>query len=242
MITDEQLDELPEDNEAAFVIYEDTLRQIVREWNSDRDYRGWDIERDYVAHILAFADNRPIDIDLPRNPPYDDESFSEWHKNFTRSVDYYKASARLRIAARRKKNITTILLSPDFKAQIGGHLVAIRNIVGGAELPESKRDAIYRRINGLQEEVDRDKTRTEAVVGLWLDITSAIGKGAENLDPVIDRLERIMGVFAKARDENEQSLLSAPAERKRIAAPTSAPSATRKDSAPTSDDLDEIPF
>lgn len=149
----------------------------------------------------------------------------------------------MRVSSRRKQNVVSIALSLDFKAQIGGHLTAIRNIVGDADLPESKRDAIYRRISRLQEEVDRDRTRTEAIMALWLDVTSAIGKGAQNLDPAIDRLQRIMGAFAKARDENEQKALPSPQERKRIAAPTGETEASAaKGWEPPADLDDEIPF
>lgn len=241
MITDEEIDDLPDDDEAAFVQYEAILREAVRKVNSDQDYRTWDVEREYVAHMLAFVDNRDLPVDLPRNPPDDDQYFSEWHKNFVRAVDYFKASARLQVSARRKRNVTSIALSLDLKTQVGGHLTAIRNIVGGADLSENKRDAIFRRIADLQEEVDRDRTRTEAALALWLDVTTAVGKGADNLKPVLDRIESIMKVFAKARDENEQKALSGPKERKRIAAPTT-PAEQPAQTGWEPPDSDELPF
>lgn len=134
------------------------------------------------------------------------------------------------------------MLAPDFKAQIGAHLTAIRKIVGEAELSESKRDAIFKRINNLQEEVDRDRTRTEAAMALWLDVTIAIGKGAKNLDPAIERLERIIKVLAKAKDDNDQKALLAPQERKRISPPTATPETQippKKTRVPPDD---EVPF
>lgn len=210
---------------------------------SEPEYRGPRIQREYVAHVLAFVDNRPLPFELPRNPPYEDEQFWDWYQDFMRAIDYYKASSRLQVAARRKRNVTTIALSLDFKTQIGGHLTAIRKIVGEADVSVNKRDVLYRRIANLQEEVDRDRTRTEAVFALWLDTTSAVGKGAKNLDSVFDRIEKIMGVFSKAKDENEQKLLDAPRERKRIAAPTTPliePPAAAGWDAP--DDPDELPF
>lgn len=241
MITDEEIDDLPDDDEAAFVQYEAILRETVRRVNSDQDYRTWDVEREYVAHMLAFVDNRDLPVDLPRNPPDDDQYFSDWYKNFVRAIDYFKASARLQVSARRKRNVTSIALPIDMKAQIGGHLTAIRNIVGCADLSANKRDAIFRRVADLQEEVDRDRTRTEAALALLLDVTSAVGKGAENLKPVLDRIESIIKVLAKARDENEQKALTGPKERKRIAAPTtSAEQPAQQEWALA--DSDEIPF
>jgi hypothetical protein len=86
-------------------------------------------------------------------------------------------------------------------------------------------------------EVDRDRTRTEAAMALLLEVTSAIGKGAKNLDPALDRIERIVKVLAKAKDEHETKALMAPPERKRIAPPTTAPAQ------PQSEEMnDEVPF
>lgn len=239
MITDDEIDSLPEDDEEAFVRYESIIREAVRRENTNQDYRAWDVEREYVAHVLAFADNRSISVELPRNPPFQEDSFRDWYQDFVRAVDYYKASARLQVSVRRKRNVASIVLSLDLKTQIGGHLTAIRNIVGEADLPENKRDALYRRIASLQEEVDRDRTRTEALVALWLDATSALGKGAKNLDPVFGRLESIMKVLAKGRDENEQKALAAPQERKRLAAPTVRP---EPEPWQPPEETDELPF
>jgi hypothetical protein len=222
MISDEQLDALSDDPEAAFVQYEGILREAVRVRNAD-GARGWDIEREYVAHVLAFVDIRRLPLDLPKNPPADDGDFVLWYQNFIRAVDYYKASARLQVAARRKEGYAILAIAPNFKAQIGGHLLAIRKIVEEAELPSRKRDAIYVRISRLQQEVDRDWTRTEAAMALWLDVTSAIGEGAKKLDPAIDRLERIMKVLGRAKSENDTRSLPAPEEQKQIPAPTTPP-------------------
>jgi hypothetical protein len=241
MITDDELDALPDDPEAAFVQYEAILRERVREANSDRDNMTSDVERDYIAHVLAFVDTRSIPLKLPTNPPYDDQEFYTWYKNFTRAVDYYKARTRLEISARKKENVSVLALSPDFKTQIGGHLTAIRKIVSEADVSENKRDAIFRRINNLQEEVDRDRTRTEAALALWFDVTNAISKGAKNLDPAIKRVERIMRVLAEAKDENEQKALIAPQPKKRIAAPTTAPEPSSTEPRKKADS-DEIPF
>jgi hypothetical protein len=237
MISDEDIDSLSDDPEAAFVQYESILREEVRRLNSLGNSPGWDAERDYVAHIFAFVDTRELPLDLPKDPPKIDEGYYDWYKNFVNVVDYYKAVARLQVAARRKEHVSVLTLDLDFKTQIGGHLTAIRAIVGEADISANKRDAIFKRINNLQVEVDRDRTRTEAAMALLLDITSAISNGAKNLDPALDRVERIIKVLAKAKDENETKALTAPKDRKRIAAPTTAPPPDFSSSAD-----DEIPF
>jgi len=241
VISDEDIDDLPSDDEAAFVQFESKLRDVVKATNAAQDYRGWDIEREYVAHILAFVDRRELPLDLPRNPPNHDNHFYDWYRTFTRAVDYFKASARLNVSARRKANITSLVLGPDFKAQISGYLMAIRKIVAEAELSEGKREAILKRVVDLQTEVDRNHTRTESAFALYLEVTSIIGKGAENLKPAFERVESILKVIAKAKDDNEQKALEAPKERKQLPAPTTPPDeAPALGYGPPGDD--EIPF
>jgi hypothetical protein len=199
---------------------------------------NWDVERDYVAHVLAFVDTRAIPLDLPRNPPGDDAYFNKWYQNFIRAVDYYKATARLQLSARKKEHVTVLALTLDFKTQIGGHLTAIRKIV--AEEPsisENKRDAIFRRINNLQMESIATEPEPKLLWRCCFEVTSAIGKGAKNLDPALDRIERIVKVLAKAKDGHETKALMAPPERKRIAAPTAAPAPLQSEEM-----NDEVPF
>jgi hypothetical protein len=236
MISDDDIDALPDDPDAAFVQYEAIIREEVARLNASGSQNS-DPERQYIAHVLAFVDTKTIPLSLPRDPPSDDQGFYDWYRSFLRAVDYYKAVARLQIAARKKEHVSILTLDADFKTQIGGHLTAIRKIVGEADISANKRDAIFRRINNLQEEVDRDRTRTEAAFALLLDLTSAISNGAKNLDPALDRVERIIKVLAKAKDENETKALTAPKDRKRIAPPNNTPEPTE----PQPSD-DEIPF
>jgi hypothetical protein len=223
MITDEQLYDLPESDREAFLAYEAICRKWVRDHKSTAN---WTVEREYVTHVLAFADARAVKLTLDGDIPDDDDDFEDYYNGFLAQVDRYRAKARVELAAEQKSSGTSFHIAGNFKTQIGGHLTAIRKIVNDAHLSESKRDAIFKQVEKLQFEVDRDRTRSETAMGLWLDISSAIGHGAKNLDPAIERLERIMKIFAQARDEYTAKL-PAPSEQKRISPPT-----------PTSDDED----
>jgi hypothetical protein len=119
------------------------------------------------------------------------------------------------------------LYDPTYKRPYNSY----RMIAPGLRLPtlpanrrdtrRNKRDAIFARIEKLQAEVNRDRTKSEVVVGLWLDLTSAISNGAKNLDPAIDRLERIMKILGVARDDDATARLPAPQEPKQIPPPAS---------------------
>jgi hypothetical protein len=67
---------------------------------------------------------------------------------------------------------------------------------------------------------------------LWLELTSAISKGATNFDPAIDRLARIVKVLSLQKDESETKAINGPPKPKQIAPPD----------APKADEDDDIPF
>ena len=222
MITDDQLDELPEDDREAFLAYEAICRKFVSDHKSSSS-ENWSVEREYVSHVLAFGDARDVGLIFDNQIPEDDDDFPDYYSGFLGQVDRFRARVRVEVAAKRKSSGTSFHIAGNFKTQIGGHLTAIRKIVQEATLlSDAKRDAIFNRIEKLQAEINRDRTKTETAVGLWLDITSAISHGAEKLDPAIERLERIMKVFAEARDEASIKL-PAPSEQKRLPKPKSKP-------------------
>jgi hypothetical protein len=229
MITDDELDDLSDDDDVAFVQYETIVRASMER---SRNSNNWEAERSYATHMIAFFEGRPIEFSFAR-PPYGDADFGDWFTGFLQAIDTVKASLRLKHAARKKRHVSVLSLSLEFKTQIGGHLTAIRKIVFEADhLPESKRDALIRRIDNLQHEVDRERTRTEAAMALWLELTSAISKGATNLDPAIDRLARIVKVLSLQKDESETKAINGPLKPKQIAPPD----------APKADEDDDIPF
>jgi hypothetical protein len=228
MISDDELDDLSDDDEVAFAQYEAIIRASMER---SRNAHNWDAERSYTTHMIAFIQTRSIKFTYSA-PPGGDADFGEWFTGFLQAIEVVTASLRLRHSARKKRHVNVLTLSLDFKTQIGGHLTAIRKIVFEADhLSESKRDALVRRINNLQYEVDRDRTRTEAAMALWLELTSAISKGATNLDPAIDRLGRIVKVLSLSKDEAETKAIPAPPKPKQIGPPKSV-SETEDDDIP----------
>jgi hypothetical protein len=79
---------------------------------------------------------------------------------------------------------------------------------------ESLRERIFKRLNQLQEELDRNRTRIESVSEVFLSITEAISKGAKHLDGAVKLVERLAGALSGARtaklERDEQLRLPAP--------------------------------
>jgi hypothetical protein len=133
MITDDQLDSLPEDDLEAFVAFDALLREELRKNANSGD---WNAERDYSIYMLAFTEARGIDLDVDDEIPEPDGELKVFFDRLMSRVNVTLAKTRFELAKRRKTNGTTFRIGTSFKTQLGGHLTAIRTIVQAADLPE----------------------------------------------------------------------------------------------------------
>lgn len=93
----------------------------------------------------------------------------------------------------------SVQLDRDWKARSTTLVTHIREIVANAELNEALREPIMRSLNQLQSEIDRNRTRLEVVANTWLQLTSAIGSGAKNLEPAVKLVEKLSKALGKAK-------------------------------------------
>ena len=126
---------------------------------------------------------------------------------------------------------TLITIGSDYKSEIGKLLDTTRKIVNQEIKDTNKKDNILSKIANLQSEVDRDQTTIDALFGRLLDLSQTIGKAADNLEPLMDKLERVKKLFWESPKRVEQ--LPKPDRRKLI---------TKDADAVRSDMDDEIPF
>lgn len=217
-ITDQELADLPEDDEQAFVLFERTIRDRYLRI-SGKDSTD-DAERAYVKHILSFVKQTGIELHINLAPPNDIEGFYVWFDAFFRDIDDCVLDLRVAHARKNKTNFTTsIYLSYDCREEIDKLLARVRKVVNQADFPEAKKDAIYQRIAALQAEVDKSRTRLDAFLSRWLDVTNAVGEGAENLEPLAKLLERIMKVLGRAKAQQETGQLPTSEETKKLPSP-----------------------
>ncbi len=111
------------------------------------------------------------------------------------------------------------------KSTISGHLERVRDIVRRAEIEESMRERIFSAIQALQTEVERNRTRVDAVVSVWLQITEAIGGGAKNLEPAANLVEKLTRALYLAKDAEQRPQLPPPPKELSESDPSEASSA-----------------
>lgn len=212
---------LPEDPELAFVEFEKKERQAM--WETIRDVEDWSFVRDgkthYISRVMGFHDahefqflNKPI---LSRHNEEFDNNFDEFIDDITRITT--EISVR---HARRLRPIHTILeLSPEIKKQIRCYIEKIREFIVSADLSEFKKEAIFGKLNALSDEIDRDRTKAEALMALSLEVGATAGKVGNDLAPVRKLIDSISNLFAKAKEMGEAIGLPSPRPKPRIEPP-----------------------
>jgi hypothetical protein len=124
------------------------------------------------------------------------------------------------------------------RRQIQSHIGNIRDIVQSTALPDLKKEAIFSKINALSDEIDRDRTKAEALTALALEIASGVGSATKELEPAKKLLDSIGNVMAKAKDLAERLGLPSPKSNPRLEPPM------KKLPPPSNEDEldDDIPF
>ena len=81
----------------------------------------------------------------------------------------------------------------------------------------AKTEKLYARLADLESEINRDRTRYEAVAALMIEVCTDAGEGANRLEPFVRMIERISHALGVAKiAEGSQPRLPPPREQKRI--------------------------
>ncbi len=214
-ISDEEMTSLPDDPLEAFV----GLERIVRERYEyayeklGNNESSTSILNSYVAHVYPAARVYGIEAlsSLPRPTPNDHQGLSE----FMSEVDYILTELRLRNVARAKKN--SVALDAATKARFRNQLNEIKATVDKLDVPVAKREALYERINAVQEEIDRERTGAQAFGALLIEVLHGVSEAAEPLVRQIERLGAALGTAIET--EPPRPKLSAPKAPKRLEGP-----------------------
>lgn len=237
MITDEELENLPNDPQQAFVQLERIVRNKLHKSldNANDGYSINEFRLSYMSTILGAAKSYNINILEGWNLPSRSDDISDLYTNFISDVDH--ATIQLRIQNSRDTRQFSVALDSAAKNKIHHFIEKIRLIVEKADLEEHKKNSLYDRLNKFADEVDKSRTGWQRGMDVGVAISAAIGKGIENLKPAQEWFDKILGVMGDAKD-SEEILSISYKEAKRISPPHKQISASKK-----ADDVDdEIPF
>ncbi len=228
---------LPEDPELAFVEYENRLRNDMNAQIAHDNSNIYEAKRYYALQVMAFHDAwsfsflmRPELVGVWNN-------FDEIFDSFQNEVLYWTTQIKIRHAHRLRAISTILCLTPDIRQQLHHYITKIRETLTPIELPENKKEVLFAKLNALADEIDRDRTKTEAWTAFTLELISVGGKAAKVLQPVKEFSDSIGNLLGKAKELSDRLGIPSPQTPKRLEA--------AKKQLPKPEPLpldDEIPF
>jgi hypothetical protein len=159
-------------------------------------------------------------------------------------VTYWITQLEVRHAKRLRPISTIVSITPEVRLQMHAYLSKIREHILVLNIPEKKKEALLYKLNSLSDEIDRERTKAEAYTAFALEIASATGQVAKELNPVKDLADSFVKLLGKAKEMAEGvRRLPAPTLPKRIEGPNKgAQSSENLETNFSSDVNDDIPF
>ncbi|WP_147274889.1 hypothetical protein [Ferruginivarius sediminum] len=109
-----------------------------------------------------------------------------------------------------------VSLDESWKQKVSSYIANIRKHVDAAEVDEALKERIFAKLNQLQNEVDRNRTRVASASEALTTMTEAVGQSAKNLRPAVALMERVTGSISKlwrtGEEREKQPQLPAPQE------------------------------
>jgi len=209
MIDDELLESLPSDPEEAFAVFESKMRKkLVKKpeyFDNQRDEADFDAAREenareYFTAVAAFLDIYGFQVAVDFDELFGSEGQYFWnlHKIATQKIQFFAMQCALKRNQKKKAGSTCIyVLESGAKTKIHKYIGKIREIIIETDLTDWKREALSNKLNSFALEIDRDRTRLEALASLYV----LAKKEAQELKPISDQIEKIWDAVSKGGEE-----------------------------------------
>lgn len=236
MVTDDEMEALPEDPELAFVAFEQILRQRVADAIEARENsRIDDLCIDYISRVLAAKKAFGLDVLNDWQVPTLEGNVWQSYTTFKSDVDHYTTEIRLRRARRARE--FSVAFDAAAKERLRHLLEEMLKIVDRLEVDTARKEALYARIDALAKEVNRDRTRFEAYAALVITACERGDEAVGKLRHLRRFIELIGNTFGKAKRQEDDASKRLPPrqEPKKIDPPRKALPKARQAA-------DDIPF
>lgn len=234
MLAEEQLLMLPDDPEEAFVEYYKKIRENCTEY--DHEFGQIFDKNAFIIHLLAFSQEYGLDLNLDEHDTdyyiNDNTAFETLEKKLT----LLASRISLRVSRKKRENLNpSYVLTESLRRKIHHHLNIIREDLQKLDLTDSKKDQLFNKLNIFAIEVDRDRTRPEAIAQFFVGVRKSAGAGVDKVQGILDRTVDILGMLSDA--EEYTPILIEKEKRKLLEGPQSS-----KNSKKETASEDEMPF
>jgi hypothetical protein len=93
----------------------------------------------------------------------------------------------------------SVKLDGPTKEKIRFYIDRIKETVDKLEIPTGKKDTIYKKLNALALEVDRERTRLDIIMDAVLTVADTGGQAGRKLKPLMQLINPILGLLAERK-------------------------------------------
>jgi hypothetical protein len=190
---------------------------------------------DYIAQVIGAIAALGLQAQFNDRVPLIEDVDYNTYLNFSKDVKHYRTVLLIRHG--RRVQGYSVQFDATTKLKVQHHIQQLRDIFDKLEVEQVKRDTLFNKLNELQSEVDRDRTRFDAFAALAVEADGVMGESIEK-SKVLDVRNAIARVIWGTKKEQETKRLPPPTPQKRIEPPRAPKPAPKK----KGDMDDEIPF
>ncbi|TDK36627.1 hypothetical protein E2F50_06785 [Rhizobium deserti] len=194
-------DGLPEDDEHAFLVYSQKVREDVVRVDNDGDpmpdsvilYRSRLVQ---ATDVFSLSDQMlaVVTREIERN-------FGE-AKAYLSAVDGLYDLKMLRESRKKFSEVfDAVEISSEYKDHIRLLVNKIKERIDTVDIGIEKRESLFAKLNTFLKELDSDRTRLSALTAAFVQVSGAVGEAAEKLEPAIGLFERIMKAIGHGSKE-----------------------------------------
>jgi len=242
LVSPEDYEGLPEDDELKFVALEGICRRNLNDMLSGDTHENFEtlIRLQYMYTINAMADELGIrGISINVNSQKAADQFERF------MLDVIGIITKIRLRSRRDGDPNSVRLSTKTRALIQREIDKLRGIIEGADLAASKREALLKKLDELASEIDKNRVgfgKALAVMAFIMAGGASATSFLADAPNAVATITKLLGLD-KAAEDAEKERLGGPAPQRALPAPakigTSAEASGKQE---VSTDDDEIPF
>ena len=241
-VTQDELDELPEDPNQAFTTFVRHAQRRLGAKTKELDNNdGWEelneARHGFMNVVVAAAKRYQIEPFSSLEVPRLDDFGAKDHRQFKADLDHYMTQLLLDNSIRGKRD--SVLIETKGRDRIRSHVHELRKCVDSSGLPEVKKTALLKRITEFEAELEKRRLNLLAVARVTFELMAVPGGVWSSADITYKLITNVLQTVGEAKAIEDEA---------RRLPPTEAPvalSAPRREglrAAPASDLDDEIPF
>jgi hypothetical protein len=248
LISAEEFDNLPEDDEQCFVEFEAICRRNMTRMINDDTSVNFDrsVQAQYMAAVSSVAMECSLTNLSVKIPP---ESSISFHEEFSRfSLAVQGEVARIRIRGRRSRNSLSVQLTDNTRTKIAHYVSRLRETIDQSDLSEARKKALRGKLDELVDELGNRRLnlgKTMVVLSIVLASLASSTTIATDGPSAINHIMRLVGIDKESEDAAVSRLAPPP---KALPAPTQEPPPVNVNARPAASQTDrpelddEIPF